>query len=321
MSHPKAKLTPAGRRLLVERVLVLGWSPAQTAEALGVSRATVYKWLTRYRNEGQAGLLDRVSRPARRPRALPPATIAQVLCERRRLRLGPHMLGPRLGLSRSTVYGVLKRHGLSRLSDLDRTTREVIRYQKERPGELLHLDTKKLARIPEGGGHRYHGRTPEVMAEQRRQKTGYEFLHVAIDDASRAAYVEVLPDEKGTTTAGFLARAQKDFAARGVTVEAILTDRAFCYTNSGDFKAVLAAHGIRHRTTRPYRPQTNGKAERFIRTLLHEWAYAELYPTNDQRRGLLPAWITYYNEERPHTALRGSSPLTFLVNKVEGNYS
>jgi transposase InsO family protein len=316
MSHPKAKLTPAGRLLLVERVLVYGWSPAQTAEAVGVSRATVYKWITRFRGEGQAGLADRSCRPHRTPRALPPVFVDKILSERRRLRLGPHQLGPRLGLARSTTYGVLRRHGLSRLSDLDRTTREFIRYQKDRPGELLHLDTKKLARIPEGGGHRYRGRTPAVMAEQRRQKTGYEFVHVAVDDASRAAYVEVLPNEKGATTAGFLERACTSFAARGVRIEAILTDRAFCYTQSLDFKRVLESLGIRHRTTRPYRPQTNGKAERFIRTLLQEWAYAELYLSNEARQDLLPTWLIYYNQERPHTALNGTSPLTFLVNKV-----
>ncbi len=316
MSHPRAKLTPAGRLLLVERVLVHGWSPAQTAEAVGVSRATLYKWITRYRIEGEAGLQDRSSRPHRLARSLPSARVQEILAERRRLRLDPHQLGPRLGLSRSTTYGILRRHGLSRLSDLDRTTREIIRYQKERPGELLHLDTKKLARIPEGGGHRYRGRTPAVMAEQRRQKTGYEFVHVAVDDASRAAYVEVLPNEKGTTTAGFLERACSHFAQRGVTVQALLTDRAFCYTQSSDFKRVLENWSIRHRTTRPYRPQTNGKAERFIRTLLHEWAYAELYVSNQDREALLPTWLTYYNEERPHTALNGASPWTFLVNKV-----
>jgi transposase InsO family protein len=321
VSHPKAKLTPAGRRLLVDRVLFHDWSPAQTAEALGVSRATVYKWLGRYRDEGESGLADRISRPRRRPQALPAGKVEEVLAERRRLRLGPHQLGPRLGLARSTTYGILRRHGLSRLSDLDRTTREIIRYQKERPGELLHLDTKKLARIPAGGGHRYRGRTPEVMAEQPRQKTGYEFLHVAVDDASRVAYVEVLPNEKGPTAAGFLARAQEHFAAQGVTVEAVLTDRAFCYTRSTDFRRTLGDLSIRHHTTRPYRPQTNGKAERFIRTLLAEWAYAELYPTNELRRELLPVWLTYYNQERPHTALKGTSPLPFLVNKVGGNYS
>jgi transposase len=315
MSHPRAKLTPAGRLLLVERVLVHGWSPAQTAEALGVSRATVYKWLARFRTEGRGGLLDRSCRPKRLARALAPTVVEQVLAERLRLRLGPHQLGPRLGLARSTTYGILRRHGLSRLSDLDRTTREIIRYQKDRPGELLHLDTKKLARIPEGGGHRMRGRSPETKA-RKGQGVGYDFIHVAVDDASRTAYVEVLPDEKGKTAAAFLSRAHDHFGALGVDVEAILTDRAFCYTQSSDFKQVLTRSGIRHRTTRPYRPQTNGKAERFIRTLLQEWAYADLYQSNEDRNTLLPRWITYYNQERPHTALKGSSPLAFLVNKV-----
>ena len=315
MSHPRAKLTPAGRLLLVERVLVYGWSPAQTAEALGVSRATTYKWVRRFRQEGEQGLLDRSSRPHRLARSLPAETVERVLTERLRLRLGPHQLGPRLGLARSTTYGILRRHGLSRLSDLDRTTREIIRYQKDRPGELVHLDTKKLARIPQGGGHRMLGRSTETKPQKGRG-IGYDFLHVAIDDATRTAYVEVLPNEKGATTAGFLFRTQAYFAGLGVTVEAILTDRAFCYTASSDFKAVLAENRIRHKTTRPYRPQTNGKAERFIRTLLQEWAYAELYLSNQDREELLPLWLSYYYEERPHTALNGVSPLTVLVDKV-----
>ena len=201
--------------------------------------------------------------------------------------------------------------------DLDRTTREVIRYQKDRPGELLHLDTKKLARIPDGGGHRMLGRSPGT----KRRGAGYEYLHVAVDDCTRAAYVEVLPDERGETAAGFLRRACRHFADHGVRVQAILTDRAFCYTNSTRFRKTCASRGIRHQTTRPYRPQTNGKAERFIRTLLHEWAYAELYRSNEDRRRQLPRWLMYYNHQRPHTALGGSSPMPFLVNKVCGHYS
>lgn len=317
MSHPRAKLTPAGRSLLVERVMLHGWTPAQTAEAVGVSRATVYKWLARYRSEGQVGLVDRPSRPHRLARSLPEETVRLVLAERQRLRLGPAQLAPRLGLARSTTYAILRRHGLSRLSDLDRTTREVIRYQKDRPGELLHLDTKKLARIPEGGGHHMLGRGPET----RMRGAGYEFVHVAVDDCSRVAYVEVLPDEKGPTAAGFLRRAHEHFAGCGVKVEAILTDQAFYYTRSHLFRQASVDLGIRQHTTRPYRPQTNGKAERFIRTLLQEWAYAEFYRTNERRLALLPQWLSYYNNERPHTALKGSSPMPSLVNKVCGHYS
>lgn len=313
MSHPRAKLTPAGRLLLVERVLIYGWSPAQTAEALGVSRATAYKWLRRYAQEGTPGLLDRSSRPHRLVRSLPDEIVQKVLAERLRLRLGPHQLAPRLGLARSTTYGILRRHGLSRLSDLDRTTREVIRYQKDRAGELLHIDTKKLGRIPEGGGHRIWGRSPQTA---RGRGIGYDFVHVAVDDASRVAYVEILPDDTGTSAAGFFLRARSYFAARGVRVEAVLTDRAFCYTNSRLFKQALAESGVKQKVTRPYRPQTNGKAERFIRTLLHEWAYAELYLANEDRNALLSDWITYYNQERPHTALKGVSPLTFLVDNL-----
>src|SRR5660397_185338 len=187
MSHSRAKLSPEGRLLVVQRVTEHRWTPAQTAEAMGVSRATVYKWLHRYREEGEAGLQDRSSRPHRSPRALPRQRVEEILSARRKLRLGPHILAPRLGLSRSTLYGVLRREGLSRLSDLDRTTREVIRYQKERPGELLHLDTKKLARIPDGGGHKMLGRSSAT----KRRGVGYEYLHVAVD-------------ERGATTAGSL---------------------------------------------------------------------------------------------------------------------
>jgi transposase InsO family protein len=317
MSHPRAKLTPMGRRIVVDRVLVEGWSPTQVAEAMAVSRATVYKWLRRYEAEGLAGLEDRSSRPRRSPGALPPEQVEAVLELRLSRRLGPHQLAPRLGLSRSTVYGVLRRHGLSRLDRLDRTTRTVIRYERERPGELLHLDTKKLARIPEGGGHRMLGRSSAA----RRRGAGHEFLHVAVDDCTRAAYVERLSDERGETAASFLTRAAAHFAERGIRIEEVLTDRAFCYTNARVFREACRGLGAMHRTTRPYRPQTNGKAERFIRTLLNEWAYDRLYRSNEERGDLLPGWLSYYNHERPHTALGGSSPMPFLVNKVCGNYS
>jgi len=320
MSHPKAKLTPQGRALVVKRVMELGWTPAQTAEAVGVSRATVYRWLRRFRQEGEAGLLDRSSRPHHHARALGDETRTEILRLRVELRLGPHQLAPRLGVARSTIYGVLRRHGLSRLSRLDRTTREVIRYERAVPGELIHLDTKKLARIPQGGGHRKLGRSQEVLAEQRRQRAGYEFVHVAVDDCTRLSYLEVLPDERGTTAAAFLARACRFFGQRRAPVREVLTDRAFAYTRSHHFKAVLTARDLKHRTTRPYRPQTNGKAERFIRTLLNEWAYADLYLSDQARLDALQPWLSYYNGDRPHTALGGSSPMSFLVNKVGGKY-
>jgi transposase InsO family protein len=298
---------------VVDRVETHGWTPAQTAEAMGVSRATVYKWLRRYADEGEAGLLDRPSRP----HTVPARTVKRTLGMRRRLRLGPAMMGPRLGLAPSTVYGILRRHGLSRLSDLDRTTRTIIRYQRETPGELVHLDQKKLARIPEGGGHRLLGRS----RAPKHTGGGYEFVHVAVDDCTRAAYVETLDDETGEAAAGFLTRAVLYFAGQDVVVQAVMTDRGFCYTRAKVFQETLASCGIGHVTTRPYRPQTNGKAERFIRTLVHEWAYAELYRSNDARRARLDPWLSYYNHHRPHTALGGSSPMPFLVNKVCGHYT
>ncbi|MGH9169080.1 MAG: IS481 family transposase, partial [Acidimicrobiia bacterium] len=280
MAHRRAKLTPQGRLLLVERVTVLGWMPAQAAEAAGVSRATVYKWLRRYREEGEVGLQDRPSRAHRCPHALPPSQVRRVLAARRRLKQGPHRLGPELGMARSTVYGVLRRHGLSRLHHTDRPTGTPIRYERDRPGELLHLDVKKLGRIPAGGGHRMLGRSTETRVAKGNRRLGYDYLHAAVDDHSRVAFVEPLGDERGETCAGFLERAVEFFASCGVRVEAVMTDEAMNYTRSEAFSGVLAAHGIRHKTTGPYRPRINGKVERFLRTLLEEWAYVRMYRSN-----------------------------------------
>lgn len=309
MAHRRAKLTPQGRLLLVERVTVLGWMPAQAAEAAGVSRATVYKWLRRYRDEGRPGLEDRPSRAHRCPHALPPSQVRRVLAARRRLKQGPHRLGPELGMARSTVYGVLRRHGLSRLHHTDRPTGTPIRYEKDRPGELLHVDVKKLGRIPPGGGHRMLGRHNRP---NRKRGLGYDYLHAAVDDHSRVAYVEPLPDERGETCAAFLERAVDFFASCGVRVEAVMTDEALNYTRSGAFSAVLVAHGVRHLTTGPYRPRINGKVERFLRTLLEEWAYVRMYSSNVARLRTLRRWVHRYNLRRPHTALGGKPPVSRL---------
>jgi transposase InsO family protein len=309
VAHRRAKLTPQGRLLVVERVLVLGWMPAQAAEAAGVSRATVYKWLRRYREEGEAGLKDRPSRAIRCPHALPPSQVRRVLAARRRLKQGPHRLGPALGMARSTVYGVLRRHDLSRLHHTDRPTGTPIRYEKDHPGELLHVDVKKLGRIPPGGGHRVFGRR---YRPNRKRGLGYDYLHAAVDDHSRVAYVEPLPDERGVTCAGFVERAVEFFASCGVRVEAVMTDEAMNYTRSRVFSAALAARGIRHETTGPYRPRINGKVERFLRTLLDEWAYARLYRSNGARLATLRRWVHHYNLRRPHTALGGRPPASRL---------
>jgi len=193
-----------------------------------------------------------------------------------------------------------------------------VRYVRERPGELLHLDVKKLARIPAGGGHRILGR--EMGRVGRPRGAGYDYIHLAVDDASRVAYLETLPDEKGDTAARFLLAAAAFFASHGVRIERVLTDRAFAYTNSRPFTDAVQALGARHLVTRPYRPQTNGKAERFIQTLLHEWAYARLYRSNKERLDALPTWLQFYNCRRPHTALAGLTPMEALVNNVHGNH-
>jgi transposase InsO family protein len=312
--HRTAKLTPSGRRLLIHRILVEGWPPATAAEMVGVSRATAYKWLRRYRSEGVAGLEDRSPRPRRRPRALPEREVRRILLARRRLRVGPHRLGPLLGHPRSTVYAVLRRHGMSRLAHADRLTGVAVRYVRERPGELLHVDVKRLGRVPPGGGHRILG-----DGARHHRPVGYDYLHVAIDDATRVAFVLPMRDERAATTAAFVRAALGYFADLGVRVERLMTDNAMTYTQSRELAALLAEHGIRHVRTRPRRPQTNGKAERFIGTLQREWAYARLYRSNDERLGSLPDWVDAYNRRRPHTALGGLVPMDALVNKLGGN--
>lgn len=285
-----------------------GWRPAVAAEAAGVSRATVYKWLRRYRDEGATGLHDRSSASRRRPRALPARRVQRILTLRQRSGFGPHRLAALLHCPRSTVYAVLRRHGRSRLRDLDRPTRSVIRYVREHPGELLHLDVKKLGRIPDGGGWRVRGRS----AEARGRGQGYDYLHVAVDDCSRFAVVGVYPDERGETAADFLRGAAAVLAGHGVAVERVMTDRALSYTRSQAFQAALAEVGARHLTTRPYRPQTNGKVERFHRTMVEEWAYVRAYSSNAARLAVLPRWLDAYNRRRPHTALGGLTPAARL---------
>jgi transposase InsO family protein len=307
VAHRRAKLTPFGRSVLVQRVLVEGWSVREAAKAASVSSATVYKWLARFREEGSIGLQDRSSAPRHRPRALPHRDVQRILAARRRLKLGPHRLGPMLGHPRSTVYGVLRRGGLSRLDHLDRPTATPLRYERERPGELVHIDVKKLGRIRPGGGWRMLGQSSQTKAGKGRGG-GYDYVHAAVDDHSRYAYVEVHSDERGPTCAGFLTRAAAHFAALGVRVERVMTDQAKNYVLSRDFQGALATMGARHLITRPYRPQTNGKVERFNRTALEEWAYVRLYRSNDARLKLLPRWLETYNRTRPHTALGGRPP-------------
>ena len=320
MAHRKAKLTPLGRLLLVERIERLGWPVQAAAESMGVSVATAYKWRRRFLAEGPAGLEDRTSRPRRSPHQASPERVGRVLAVRAERRWGPHRIGHALGLARSSVYAILRRAGCSRLGDTDRPTRRVVRYQRERPGELLHIDVKQLARIPDGGGHRMLGRQAG-RANQARRGRRTDYLHAAVDDRTRVAYVEVHPDERADTCAGFLARSAAFFARRGVRIEQVMTDRAFAYCRSAAFKAALAQLGARHLVIAPYRPQLNGKVERFNRTLLEEWAYQRLYRSNSERLASLAGWVDTYNRRRHHTALGGATPMDVLLNNVHGNYT
>jgi transposase InsO family protein len=318
MAHRNARLTQFGRLLLVQRITELGWPPAQAAQALGVSRATAYKWLGRYRAEGPAGLADRSSRPHRCPHALPPSQVRRVLAARRRRRQGPHRLGYHLGMARSTVYGVLRRHGVSRLAHTDRASGVVVRYQREHPGELVHLDVKKLGRIPGGGGHKLHGR---ATTTPRGRGIGYDYIHSAVDDRSRVAFSQILPDESAVTAALFLVEAAAFFADHGVQIQRVLTDNAKAYAESFLFAETAAGLGIRLKRTRRYRPQTNGKVERFNKTLLDEWAYARLYRSNTERHRAFTRWLRFYNHRRPHTSLDGLTPMAVLVNNVHKNHT
>jgi transposase InsO family protein len=284
---------------------------------MGVSRTTAYRWWARYRQHGQAGLHDRPSTAHRHPRRVPAAVEAETCRLRRQRKLGPARIAPRVGRPASTVHRVLCRHGLNRLAVMDRPSGRVIRrYERARPGELVHLDVKKLGRIPDGGGHRAHGRSPTTP---KGRGVGYDFVHSAVDDHSRLAYSEVLADEQTFSCVGFLRRAQAFFAAHGVTVQRVLTDNAPGYT-SGMFTAALASSGASHKRTRPYRPQTNGKVERFNRTLLAEWAYVQAYTSNQQRTAALDTWLHLYNHHRAHTALGGRPPIS-RVNNGPGSYT
>ena len=301
--HQNARTTPRSRAEIVRRVLT-GQRPAGVAAAVGVSEPTVRKWVARYRAEGEAGLRDRSCRP-HRPAGATPALVVSWIEQLRRQRWTGAQIAAALGVSESTVARALRRCGRARLAALEPPV-PVQRYQWPHAGDLLHLDVKKLARIVRVG-HR--------MTGQRRGQArgaGYEFVHVAVDDASRLAYVEILSDEGGVTTTKFLWRALAWFRRHGVRVQRILSDNGSGYI-SARFARLCRSAGLRHRRTRPYTPRTNGKAERFIQTLLREWAYRRAYPTSRHRGDALPAWLYYYNCCRGHSALRGRPPSSFLA--------
>lgn len=316
MAHRTARLNEYGRLLLARRVIDEGWTVPTAARAQGVSRATGYKWVRRYRTEGLPGLADRSSRPHRSPYRTSAAEAGRILAARGELRWGPDRLGPLLGQPVSTVAAVLRRAGSPRLVDLDRPTGiPVRRYEVCHPGALVHQDHKKLGRIPDGGGHRVLGRS--AAPHSHGSGRGYDHFEVIIDDRSRRAIVVPVPDESGESAARALALALACFAAEGIGVERVMTDNGWAY-RSAAYRAVLGQR--RHTRTRPYRPQTNGKAERFIGTLVREWAYARLYRSNEERLAALPGFVDFYNQRRPHTSLGGLSPMA-VVNNVHGDHS
>jgi len=304
--------------LIVERAHA-GWRQAHIAAAMGVSRRCVKRWLDRYQAEGAAGLRDRSSRPHRSPRRTPPWIETAVLALRQRERLGRDAIAHRLGLSPRTVSRVLVRHRVPHLSRLDPITGQLlraskttaVRYERERAGELVHMDVKKLGRIPDGGGWRAHGRAGGSMRRDRATRVGFDYVHSLVDDHSRLAYSEVLPDEKGSTCAAFLERAIGYFGAHGIErIERLLTDNAWAYRYS--LRSVCEAHGIVQRFIRPHCPWQNGKVERFNRTLQSEWAYRQVFTSNDARTAALDPWLEYYNTRRHHSALGGQPPLSRL---------
>ncbi|GGP44745.1 IS481 family transposase [Streptomyces sindenensis] len=286
---------------------------------MGVSRPTAHKWVRRWRAEGETGLADRSSRPRHTPHRTPRAVEARVCDLRRTRKLGPARIGPVLGLPASTVHRILTRHRLNRLSWIDRPTGTPIRrYERDRPGELIHIDVKKLGRIPDGGGHRTLGRQ---AGRATRGNMGFDYIHSAVDDHSRLAYSEIHPDEKAATCAGFLTRAAAFFHAQGIPrVERVLTDNAWAYRKGLAWKNALAGLGATGKLTRAYRPQTNGKVERFNRTLLDEWAYIRPYTSNTERAEALADFLHTYNHHRCHTALNGHPPIS-RVNNPPGQYT
>ncbi|WP_422934439.1 IS481 family transposase [Sinomonas sp. P47F7] len=318
MSHRNARLTVHGRRLIIERHRS-GWKQAHIAAAMGISRKCVRTWILRYEAEGEAGLETRSSRPRSMPTRTAPEVEQRVLAARAERREGPDVLGPKVGVPARTVSRILRRHGVPYLRECDPMTGDplrsskstAVRYERQRPGELVHMDVKKLGRIPDGGGWRALGR-----AEGNRSRgagTGYDYVHSLVDDHSRLAYSEILPDEKGTTCAGFLERAAAYFAARGITrIERLMTDNAFAYRHSNDLKAVCAALGARQKFIKPHCPWQNGKVERLNRTLTTEWAYRRPFTSNTERQSALAPWIEHYNTVRSHSALGGKPPISRL---------
>jgi transposase InsO family protein len=315
MVHANACLTARGRTKLGSAIVERGWSIRRAAERFQCSPATAKKWADRYRAGGAAAMEDRSSRPHRSPNRTPTRTERRIVNLRFTRRWGPHRIAYHLHLSRSTVQAVLRRYRMPLLRYLDQNTGLVVRrtvprrYEHPAPGDLVHVDIKKLGRIPDGGGHRKLGRTIGNRHNKKHGR-GYAFVHHAVDDHSRMAYSEILGDERKETAAAFWGRANRFFAGHGITVRRVLTDNGSCYRST--LFAQALGPSITHKRTRPYRPQTNGKVERFNRTLNQEWAYAQTYLTDEARAATYPKWVHHYNHHRPHTGIGGKSPIERL---------
>ena len=319
VAHANARTTVHGRLLIVQRHRQ-GWAQAHIAAAMGISRKCVRTWITRYETEGLDGLQDRSSRPHHSPTRTPHEVEERIVELRTRERRGPDELGAQLGVPARTVSRVLARHGVPHLSALDPMTGAVlrsskvtaVRYERAYPGALVHMDVKKIGRIPDGGGWRAHGRADREKTRDRSTKVGYDYVHSLVDDHSRLAYSEVLADEKGSTCAGFLTRAAAYFADRGIArIERVMTDNAWAYRWS--LRGVCAALGARQKFIRPHCPWQNGKVERLNRTLATEWAYRQVFTSNAERTAALAPWIEHYNTQRRHSALGGLPPVSRLA--------
>lgn len=317
MSHANARLTLHGRRLLVDRVRNQGQPIAHVAAAMGISRQCAHRWVNRFDAHGEAGLHERSSRPHHSPNKTSPAREEEVLQARAEHRRGQDWLAAATGVPARTINRILHRHRMPALAVLDPMTGEMIRsskatavrYEKDRPGELVHVDVKKLGKIPEGGGWRAHGREAMQAQKCRRPKIGYDYVHSMVDDCSRLSYSEVLPDETGASCAGFLERAAAYFAEHGIRrIERVMTDNAFAYKNSQAFMDAVARLGARQKFIRPHCPWQNGKVERYNRTLAQEWAYRRVWTSSQERAEGLAGWVQEYNTERAHTSLGGMTP-------------
>ena len=315
MPHANARLNVHGRTLLITRVIHDHRPVAHVAKELGISRQCAHRWVNRYRAEGPPGLLDRSSRPRSSSSRTSAEHEDRVLTARNELRAGPLRIAEATGVPARTVSRILVRHGVPRLAWCDPLTGDLIRasratanrYERERPGELIHVDVKKLGRIPDGGGWRAHGREATSTSEHRKRAIGFDYVHAVIDDHSRLAYAEIHGDEKGATAAGVLLRAAAFFAENGIpTIERVISDNAFAYRNSADFKNAVAQIGAVQRFIKPHCPWTNGKIERLNRTLATEWAYRQVFTSNDERTAALDPWLNYYNTERIHTGIGGT---------------